>query len=553
KDDTTGVSTGDPIKNGDTDVKLTVLSSDFTATGTADDLKVDSYKASGGKAVAEYTIEARVKANKASSTASTLKMKVENSKATPAYSREIEVKVPASGGGVTPTPTKVRGTKRENNIDVPNNDRVYFDINSLTSSSDASIRQTYFADITLRVFDENAPAGLAKDGSDIIKAGNSMDMGSFYFDTRVSTIQVENSMDGYYEVVLTGLRYSGNSNKLSFRTRTDSYIGDVTAEISECITRKEANAESDKNNNSDDDSKLEVETPYVIVSKYSYGGGSVTAGDTFPLSLTFYNTSETEVVGNMMITITMPEGLMLTSSSNTFYVEELDKRGSITKSVQVTAKADAKPQSHNVGVAMKYQYVDDRANARRSAETTENIAIPVVQVDRFQVTAVEIPMEVMLGEETSVTVNFVNKGRSEVYNLSAEIDGNIQNPGQNQNLGNLLSGATGSADFYILPNEAGMCTGEIKLTYEDTNMEEKTATIRYNTNVKSPEDFMGGKGDMGIGGMIPGMGEEMPPVEEKKSTLPIIIIGCVIVAIPVLIVVKKKLDHKRKEREDADL
>ncbi|MEG0752199.1 MAG: hypothetical protein RR461_00065, partial [Angelakisella sp.] len=336
KDDTTGVSTGDPIKNGDTDVKLTVLSSDFTATGTADDLKVDSYKASGGKAVAEYTIEARVKANKASSTASTLKMKVENSKATPAYSREIEVKVPASGGGVTPTPTppptpvssnakytvtKVRGTKRENNIDVPNNDRVYFDINSLTSSSDASIRQTYFADITLRVFDENAPAGLAKDGSDIIKAGNSMDMGSFYFDTRVSTIQVENSMDGYYEVVLTGLRYSGNSNKLSFRTRTDSYIGDVTAEISECITRKEANAESDKNNNSDDDSKLEVETPYVIVSKYSYGGGSVTAGDTFPLSLTFYNTSETEVVGNMMITITMPEGLMLTSSSNPFYVE----------------------------------------------------------------------------------------------------------------------------------------------------------------------------------------------------------------------------------------
>ncbi|MEG0753178.1 MAG: hypothetical protein RR461_05055, partial [Angelakisella sp.] len=208
---------------------------------------------------------------------------------------------------------------------------------------------------------------------------------------------------------------------------------------------------------------------------------------------------------------------------------------------------------HNVGVAMKYQYVDDRANARRSAETTENIAIPVVQVDRFQVTAVEIPMEVMLGEETSVTVNFVNKGRSEVYNLSAEIDGNIQNPGQNQNLGNLLSGATGSADFYILPNEAGMCTGEIKLTYEDTNMEEKTATIRYNTNVKSPEEFMGGKGDMGIGGMIPGMGEEMPPVEEKKSTLPIIIIGCVIVAIPVLIVVKKKLDHKRKEREDADL
>ncbi|MEG1942433.1 MAG: hypothetical protein RR049_01340, partial [Angelakisella sp.] len=479
----------------------------------------------------------------------------------------------SSGGTPTPPPTpsasnakytvtRVRGTKKPNNSpEQPDDGRVYFDLDNLTSSSDATVRQTYFADITVRVFDANAPAGLGV--SDIVmKSGvTTVDMGSFSYAKNGAgrSIEMVQSSDGYFEIAFKGLRYSGNNKQLSFRIKKDGYVGDVYADISECITKKEAAAENNgnhnNNNNDDDDSKLEVETPYVIVSKYSYGGGSVTAGDTFPLSMTFYNTSETEIVSNMMITITVPDGLMLTSSSNTFYVDELEKHASITKSVKVTAKADAKPQSHNIGVAMKYQYVDDRVNTRRSAETTENIAVPVVQVDRFQVTGVEVPMEVMLGEETSVTVNFVNKGRSEAYNLSTEIDGNIQNPGQNQNLGNLASGAAGTADFYIMPTEVGMCTGEIKITYEDTNMQEKVATIRYNTTVKSPEEFAG---NMGMGGMMPGMmpgmdGGEMPMEEKPKSKLPLIIGGGVIVAVPALIVIKKKLDAKKKEKEDADL
>ena len=84
---------------------------------------------------------------------------------------------------------------------------------------------------------------------------------------------------------------------------------------------------------------------------------------------------------------------------------------------------------------------------RSDNSTQETISIPVVQIDRFQVTGVDAPAEAYLGEENYLTVNFVNKGRSDVYNLSAEISGDIQNPGQQQNLGNLTSGSTGSAEF----------------------------------------------------------------------------------------------------------
>ena len=47
----------------------------------------------------------------------------------------------------------------------------------------------------------------------------------------------------------------------------------------------------------------------------------------------------------MMVTITMPEAFMLTSSSNTFYIEDLESEGMVTKTMNVTAKANADRKS----------------------------------------------------------------------------------------------------------------------------------------------------------------------------------------------------------------
>ena len=307
----------------------------------------------------------------------------------------------------------------------------------------------------------------------------------------------------------------------------------------------------------DDDSKpdysdMQMATPYVIVSNYSYGG-TVTAGQTFPLSITLYNTSRNIDVTNMMVTITMPEALMLTSSSNTFYIDHLDTESSVSQTVQVTAKVNAAPQSHNIDISMKYQYIDDHLVSRRDNSTQETISIPVVQIDRFQVTGVDAPAEAYLGEENYLTVNFVNKGRSDVYNLSAEISGDIQNPGQQQNLGNLTSGSTGSAEFTILPNGEGVCNGEIKIIYEDTNMEEKTATILWSTTVVDPSagmEFPGGMGDFD-----PGMMDDPSLMDEgeKKPSWPFIAGGVAVAALVVGLLVRRHILKKRSEEEDANL
>ena len=356
-----------------------------------------------------------------------------------------------------------------------------------------------------------------------------------------------------YELELTKLRYSGTGNTLglTIRSREDTngtYYAVHQAEVPQCVPYTPSN-----NNDDDDDpdySKMEMATPYVIVSNYSYGG-QVTAGDTFPLELTFYNTSRNLDVTNMMITISMPDAFMLTSSSNTFYVDQLDAEQSVTQTVQVTVKANAAPQSHNIEVSMKYQYIDDHLVSRRDNSTQETISIPVVQIDRFQVTGVEVSQEIYLNEESYLTVNFVNKGRSDVYNLSAQISGDIQNPGQQQNLGNLTSGSTGTADFYITPNGEGVCTGEVTITYEDTNMEEKTATIQWSTNAVDP--MAGMDFGPGMGEFDPGMMEDPTLTDEKKSPTPFIIGGVVIAAGVAAFLIRRRILKKRSEEADANL
>ena len=432
-----------------------------------------------------------------------------------------------------------------------------------SSKNDPSIHRGYYVDAMVRF----SIPGVTK--ADIIANSTPnvqilVDRGGFRFqsatDSAIKIERVEETSSGVIcHVSLKALYYTGTGSTLAFTVQSKdndenaAYIYEqFTAEVSSCVPYTPR--DDDDGDDTPDYGKMEMATPYVIVSNYNYGE-VVTAGDTFPLNITLYNTSRTIDVSNMTITLSMPaDAMMLTNSSNTFYIEQLDAEASVSKTIQVTAKASAPAQSHNIGVEMKYQYIDDHLVTRRDVGRTETIAIPVVQVDRFQVTGVEVSQEIYLNEESYLTVNFVNKGRSDVYNLSAEISGDIQNPGQQQNLGNLTSGSTGTADFYITPNAEGVCSGEVKITYEDTNMEEKTATILWSTTVVDP---MGGM-DMGMGigpGMeVPGMMDDPSLMdEEKKSPTPFIIGGVVAAAAVAGLLIRRRILKKRSEEADANL
>ena len=318
------------------------------------------------------------------------------------------------------------------------------------------------------------------------------------------------STDKGMVIQLTGVYYVGGSdNTLKLIITQGNYNAIVTCKIDNAtiIPTKP------------DDEKPDTETtaaqPYVIISSYSYGKGDLVAGETRNITMTFRNTSKTMAVENMMVTMTLPDAMMLTSSSNSFYIESLAAEGTITK-------------------------------------TSETISMPVLQVDRFTVTGIDLPQQIFIGEENNLSVNFVNKSRTDIYNLSAKLNcEGLSNNGEEQYLGNLASGTTSSADFYITGNEKCELVGEVIITYEDTNMNQRTVSVPFTTQVTSYEDVWGPSNPSVDPGMDPGT----DPGMEEPAGFPWfwVIGGVVVVAAGVFVYLKLRKNKKESVDEDEDI
>lgn len=349
-----------------------------------------------------------------------------------------------------------------------------------------------------------------------------------------------------YTVKLTGVYYvGGNDNTLKLIVTQGNYNAILSCKIDNATIVPE------KENDKKPDEETTAAQPYVIISSYSYGKGDLVAGETRNITMTFRNTSKTMAVENMMVTMTLPDAMMLTSSSNSFYIESLAAEGTITKTVNVTVKSNAAAQSHSMTVDFTYDYLDN--GIRRNAKTTESISMPVLQVDRFTVTGIDLFQEIFMGEENNLSVNFVNKSRTEIYNLSAKLNcEGLSNNGEEQYLGNLASGTASSADFYITGNEKGELVGEVIITYEDTNMNQRTVSVPFTTKVISYEDAWGPQGPVGPQnpddpGMDPGM--------EEPAGFPWfwVIGGVVVVAAGVFVYLKLRKNKKESVEEDEDI
>lgn len=348
-----------------------------------------------------------------------------------------------------------------------------------------------------------------------------------------------------YTVKLTGVYYVGGSdNTLKLIITQGNYNAIVTCKIDNAtiIPTKP------------DDEKPDTETtaaqPYVIISSYSYGKGDLVAGETRNVTMTFRNTSKTMAVENMMVTITMPDAMMLTSSSNSFYIESLAAEGTITKTVNVTVKPTAAAQSHSMTLDFTYDYMD--GSTRRNAKTTETISMPVLQVDRFTVTGIDLSPQIFIGEETGLSVNFVNKSRTEIYNLSAKLSCEaLTNNGEEQYLGNLGSGTTSSADFYITPSDTGDIVGEVIITYEDTNMNQRTVTVPFTTKAMSYEEVYGPMDPGFDPGFDPGMVEE--PTGNGGFPWFWVVAGVVVLGGGAFVLLKLRKNKKESVDDDEDI
>lgn len=220
--------------------------------------------------------------------------------------------------------------------------------------------------------------------------------------------------------------------------------------------------------------KIGSPTPNIIIRNYSYGG-KVEAGQVFELVMEVANTSSVTAVENVLMSLDTGEGISINDSSNTIYIPSLAPGATTTQTVRMQALFQSKLQSPKIGISFKYEYMDKKE--RKQNTTNEAIAIPVYQPDRLEVREPSFTEAIHENEETAISIPYSNKGRGQVFNVEAKLEGEIDVMERQQTLGNFESGKNGTIDFVVTPRSTGTFEGKVILVYEDEAMKKKELTI----------------------------------------------------------------------------
>ncbi len=280
--------------------------------------------------------------------------------------------------------------------------------------------------------------------------------------------------------------------------------------------------------------------PRLIINSYNFGGSIKNAGETFDVLLSFMNTSRDIPIRNLKITFISDDGTFSIFGSNSFYIDYLDPKQSMEKSIKLSAKPDAAPKAYPLSI--NFEYEDKNGVQYTSKET---ISIPIGQDLRFVIGDLNTSPEAYAGQQAPLNLQFYNMGKTTLYNLMVKVEGDFDGQKPSYYVGNFEAGKSDSFDGAVTPKAPGQAKGSIVFTYEDASGKQTVVKKDFTLNVVQ----------MQMPDKMEGM-EQLNPEDQKKdskkflgplSLLQVILIGAGLVAAIVVIVILRKRKKRKLE------
>ena len=289
-----------------------------------------------------------------------------------------------------------------------------------------------------------------------------------------------------------------------------------------------------------EEEKTDAPAPNVIVSGFEYGGSSVAAGSEFGLTITLQNTSKNIAIENIVVAVDGGTDFILNGGTNTFHFEKMPAGGTRSITVPYKVVPTITSSANSVGISVKYEYIDQKRRIPTNAEL--QVSVPQYQPDKFELGEPVIQMEGIVGEENSITIDYVNKGKSEISNVEATVEGDIDTYMETQKLGNFEPGKSGTIAFSVTPLNEGDNQVIMTISYEDSNGNVKDRVVE--TTLFASTYDPGQWED-------PGMDEPVEPeggggiMAHKWIFIPIALVAAIIA----LIIIKKKRKAAKAKKQ----
>lgn len=231
--------------------------------------------------------------------------------------------------------------------------------------------------------------------------------------------------------------------------------------------------------------------PKIIIADYDYGAEYVLAGKTFPLTISFKNTSTSMGVRNLKATFTSTDNVFVpVDSSNALFIQSIAPGAVVSQTVMVKTKNDAEPKTYSL--EFKIAYEDQNGNAYDEKdnpyEETESITINLKQENRLEIAELPIPEMVNVGEPLRFDISFFNMGKSTMYNMLVKIEGDFMTQDNMQFFGTFEPGKSEYFSGTIIAEQEGDLAGKLIFEYEDANGEKETVEREISLMAMPAED-----------------------------------------------------------------
>jgi len=254
--------------------------------------------------------------------------------------------------------------------------------------------------------------------------------------------------------------------------------------------------------------------PRIIISKYSTDVSTIKAGQAFTLEFELTNTSSESPVTNLKVVLSSAASgtsgkavFFPAEGSNSFFIANIPTKGSVKNKIKLMAGQDTEPGVYPIILSLEYE------DSKKTAYTSEeNISFSVNQQQRLEISGLTVPTDSPMGA-LPVSFNYINKGKTTIYNLSIEAEGDFALEGGSSYIGNVVAGYNDYFNGYVTPSAEGQQTGALLLKYENSQGEVQTMRIDLTANITAA--------------VIPGEDTSSIPGEEIPASgpSPLVIIG----------------------------
>lgn len=229
--------------------------------------------------------------------------------------------------------------------------------------------------------------------------------------------------------------------------------------------------------------------PKLLVQSYRYSREEILAGDQVTAEITLLNTSKTERIKNMTVTVSAPgEQLTLLSPTDSVYIESVKAGETCVVSFDYQVNVAALAGQYDLTLAMDY------ADAKGMTYTGSGKArLSIKQPVEMQFDPIVLPNQLEIGDVTQVQVQAMNLGRSKVYHVRAELAADGLTPQGTIFIGDMEAGtmAAGSTQISVGgltegSSSYGETQGTVTFYYEDEAGQEQSQQLTFTTMIASP-------------------------------------------------------------------